>query len=73
MRLSYGAGFFCQPRLRFPGIYDPTEIHQQHLAKKHNFACSVKLGVYLILFFCYLYRCVSSRRRVERHPVCACS
>lgn len=37
------------------GIYDPTEIHNRGMIKKHLRDCMIYLGYYLIFFFIYLY------------------
>lgn len=37
------------------GIYDPTEIHNRGMIKKHLRDCMIYLGFFLILFFIYLY------------------
>lgn len=37
------------------GIYDPTEIHNRGMIKKHLRDCMIYLGYFLIMFFVYLY------------------
>lgn len=37
------------------GIYDPTEIHNRGMVKKHLKVCMIYLGFYLIMFFIYVY------------------
>ena len=39
------------------GIYDPTEIQNGQQYKKHMRECIIQIGVYLLLFFVYLFRC----------------
>lgn len=37
------------------GVYDPTEIHNRGMIKKHLRDCMIYLGYFLISFFIYLY------------------
>lgn len=37
------------------GIYDPTEIHNRGMVKKHLKDCMIYLGFYLVMFFIYVY------------------
>lgn len=37
------------------GLYDPTEIHNRGMIRKHLRDCMIFLGFYLVLFFIYLY------------------
>ena len=38
------------------GIYDPTEIHNRGLLKRHMKEAMIKLGCHAINFFLFLYR-----------------
>lgn len=37
------------------GLYDPTEIHNRGMVRKHLRDCLIGLAFYLIMFFVYLY------------------
>uniref|UniRef100_A0A182JHX9 Cornichon n=1 Tax=Anopheles atroparvus TaxID=41427 RepID=A0A182JHX9_ANOAO len=37
------------------GVYDPAEIHNRGMVKKHLRDTMIELGFYLIIFFVYLY------------------
>lgn len=37
------------------GVFDPTEIHNRGMIKKHLKDCMIYLGFYLVIFFVYLY------------------
>uniref|UniRef100_U5EVP4 Putative er-derived vesicles protein erv14 n=1 Tax=Corethrella appendiculata TaxID=1370023 RepID=U5EVP4_9DIPT len=37
------------------GIYDPAEIHNRGMVKKHMRDCMIQLVFYLLIFFVYLY------------------
>lgn len=37
------------------GVYEPTEIYNRGMVKKHLRDCMIYLGFYLIIFFIYLY------------------
>lgn len=37
------------------GIYDPAEIHNRGMVKRHMRDTMIGLGFYLIIFFVYLY------------------
>lgn len=37
------------------GLFDPTEIHNRGMIKKHMRNCMIYLGYFLIFFFIYLY------------------
>lgn len=47
------------------GIYDPTEIHNRGMVKKHLKDCMVYLGFFLILFFIYVYWYVSGLSNIN--------
>ncbi|CAG0914869.1 unnamed protein product [Notodromas monacha] len=42
------------------GLYDPAEIHNRGQLKAHMKHCLIRLGNFLILFFVYLYCCISA-------------
>lgn len=44
------------------GVYDPTEIHNRGMIKKHLRDCMIYLGYFLIFFFIYLYWYVFHQR-----------
>lgn len=37
------------------GVYDPTEIHNRGMIRKHLKDCIIYCGFFLIFFFIYLY------------------
>jgi protein cornichon len=37
------------------GLYDPAEIHNRGMVRKHLRDCLIHVGFYLIIFFIYLY------------------
>jgi len=37
------------------GIYDPTEIHNRGLLKRHMKEAMLKLGCHIVNFFLFLY------------------
>uniref|UniRef100_A0A182WH07 Cornichon n=1 Tax=Anopheles minimus TaxID=112268 RepID=A0A182WH07_9DIPT len=52
-------GWLVYDQYRVPagniGIYDPAEIHNRGMVKKHLRDTMIGLGFYLIIFFVYLY------------------
>ncbi|XP_031623864.1 protein cornichon homolog 4 [Contarinia nasturtii] len=52
------------------GLFDPTEIHNRGMIKKHMRNCMIYLGYYLILFFVYLYCLINALLKgdpIRRH------
>ncbi|CAH0561060.1 unnamed protein product [Brassicogethes aeneus] len=52
------------------GVYDPTEIHNRGLLKRHMRDCMIYLGYYLLFFFIYLYCMILSLLKgdpIKRH------
>uniref|UniRef100_A0A336L0B5 CSON002304 protein n=1 Tax=Culicoides sonorensis TaxID=179676 RepID=A0A336L0B5_CULSO len=54
-----GVAWMLYEKLKIPsgniGVYDPAEIHNRGMIRKHLRDCMIYLGFYLLIFFVYLY------------------
>lgn len=48
------------------GLFDPTEIHNRGMIKKHMRNCMIYLGYFLIFFFIYLYWWVKYQSKFKK-------
>lgn len=54
-----GVAWLIYEKVKIPsgnlGVYDPAEIHNRGMIRKHLRDCMIYLGFYLLIFFVYLY------------------
>lgn len=54
-----GVAWLVYEKVKIPsgnlGVYDPAEIHNRGMIRKHLRDCMIYLGFYLLIFFVYLY------------------